>query len=351
MNSCAVAIGPSGAKRASESFRRIHLIIVFVSTMVLSSISSHLIHWVLEVPNDSSRSWSYGIKPESDTIAALGSSLLFSALSTKEISAKLSRPVRNCWVVSASPCELEPIAAGCSAASLFLIGISIYDQNEYILSDFRSELVPLRQSVADLWSSHCDWPLAKRIGGQYPLKYTRIIFPTAGRARSVMMAIKARLVSLAQSPRKDVSPSRFDARFEEPVEDCIKQWPKGKLIDRIAFLRNLCEGGRHAFNGPKSLALRRILNASPKNGKIIVVALPVSPEYRDSVSRMHATLDYDNWLAQLMISVPEVHWIRLDRLHALNTSGCFYDLVHMNAQGRRLATDFVTQSLEQINLQ
>ena len=50
-------------------------------------------------------------------------------------------------------------------------------------------------------------------------------------------------------------------------------------------------------------------------------------------------------MAEARGSVPEATWVRLDRLEGLTSSEYFFDLVHLNAYGQRIATPEFVKAL------
>ena len=106
-------------------------------------------------------------------------------LAWERISQELGVGIENWFVAGSSPSEWEALQPRARNASTTFIVVSAYDLNEEFLCDSRSEVVPLNQTVKDLWHSRADWHFAKRVLSQYPLKYVRILFPTLGRSDGV----------------------------------------------------------------------------------------------------------------------------------------------------------------------
>ena len=71
-----------------------------------------------------------------------------------------------------------------------IIGVSLYDLNEYRLTNVRANLVPLSQTVRDLRSSEVDWDLSRRVLSQYPQSYVRVLFPTVGESDAVLVGAR-----------------------------------------------------------------------------------------------------------------------------------------------------------------
>ena len=70
-----------------------------------------------------------------------------------------------------------------------------------------------------------------------------------------------------------------------------------------------------------------------------MVVLPVSPAYAKEFLVSEASQSFESALTEARQAVPQARWIRLDRLESLNSDGYFWDLVHMNSYGQRIATE------------
>jgi hypothetical protein len=51
------------------------------------------------------------------------------------------------------------------------------------------------------------------------------------------------------------------------------------------------------------------------------------------------TREFEEMLADIQHKVPQAHWIRLEQLDELNSNEYFWDLVHMNTYGQKIATE------------
>jgi hypothetical protein len=328
--------------------RRFQLFLLALAVVALTSAASHLTLWVLNIDVSGVRRWTVGEGSKRAPALVLGSSLTFFGVDPAEIAGRLNQPLANRWVASASACELEGLVGEVPDAKVTILGISIYDQNERILCDYRSEMVPLWLTAKDLWQSSSEWSFAKRLSAQYPLKYVRWLFPTAGRSLLVMIALKARLLWIVERIHGQAKPAvEADRFFTKPVLGSVEEWPRGQLLDRLTILRVLCQG-KHEFNGPKSLALQRLLVKASTRGKVVVVVFPVSPEYEREFVTEKTRLEFENALNEAKVLAPSTVWVRLDQVKELGSNACFYDLAHMNARGRSIATDLTLRHLEHL---
>jgi hypothetical protein len=275
---------------------------------------------------------------------AEGSSLMIDGLSWKRISEEFGQGIENWFVAGSSPSEWEPLQGRASDARLTFIVVSAYDLNEQFLCDFRAGVVPLNQSIKDLWQSGADWPFMKRVMSQYPMEYLRLLFPTLGRSDGVMVGLREKLGELLQPWIKidyEAGPtvgSGPDATNEEVKTGKITEWSKARMLRRLTLMRSACQG-KHTFDGPKKLALLRMLQRAHQQGRVVVAVLPVSPIYSGEFLTPEVSRQFEESLAELQRRVPEANWVHLEQLPALNSNQYFWDLVHMNADGQRIATE------------
>ena len=159
-----------------------------------------------------------------EPVLVLGSSLTEFGLSLLQIARQFDAPVTSLTVPNGSSSELETVAAA-ERPSATIIGISIFDQNENTLSDFRGNLVPLTTTLSDLRESASDLRLSKRILSVYPLTWLRLAFPTAGRSTAILVAAREGVQKLSsRSQQADSTPERLtlDSNRREPANraDC-----------------------------------------------------------------------------------------------------------------------------------
>jgi hypothetical protein len=273
-----------------------------------------------------------------------GSSLTGDGIAWDRVCTQLVQGMETWFVAGSSPYEWEPFQNRAPNAQVSFIGVSAYDLNEEYLCDFRSQIVPLRRAVSDLVKTRASWEFSKRVLSQYPLKYIRILFPTAGRSQGVMGGLKEEVGkhlrgwAPADSEMGPTAPT-FDNGVVDPrKKEKISAWQQGRLLQRLAKMKTACFG-RHSFEGPKKLALLRILNQAQQQGRVFVVVLPVSPAYQKEFLTRETARAFETSLASLQKAVPQVTWVRLDQVPELNSDDNFWDVVHMNVFGQQIATD------------
>jgi hypothetical protein len=228
--------------------------------------------------------------------------------------------------------------------NLTLIGVSVYDLNEYHVADGRARIVPILQTIQDLRDSNADWELSRRLLNQYPLAYVRLLFPTAGLTDKVHVGLRAKVrefvgLRAAAEDREDalILPSDPVLQFGDSSKK-VSDWDPARMLRRLALLR-LENGGDHVFNGPKQLAFKRMLLQAQTRGPIILVVLPVTDSYTDEFLTSEVTARFEAVLADAQRQATETTIIRLDQVRGLSSDEYFSDLVHLNAAGRRIATD------------
>jgi hypothetical protein len=274
------------------------------------------------------------------------------ALAWPRIGATAGRGVETWFVAGSSPWEWEASQHRAPQAQLTFLVVSAYDLNENFLCDFHPNVVSLSATVRDLLQSRPGWPLCKRVLSQYPLMYTRIAFPTASRSGGVMEGLRDKAAQLLTrghptEPRaRPTAPTGGTASvWSNDKAERISDWPKSRAQRRLAALRSAC-GGLHSFRGPKRQALLRMVRRGQQSGHVVVVVVPVSPLYQDEFMPPEVTALFNESLAEVQRSDPQVQWVRLDHLPALASNDYFWDLVHMNQQGQALATDAMLSGLK-----
>ena len=105
--------------------------------------------------------------------------------------------------------------------------------------------------------------------------------------------------------------------------------------------------GKHAFNGVKRLAFKRMLIRAGEQGRVIVVVLPISPAYAHEFMTPEVVRDFERALDEAQHIDPQAEFMRLDKLSALDSDDDFADLVHLNGPGKRIATDAFVNWLRQ----
>ena len=277
-----------------------------------------------------------------------GSSLTFFGVSWREISRRIQRPLITRSVGGASPCELETLALEVPQATRVIIGVSIFDLNENNLSDSRANLVPLSRTLGDIHHSIMDWPYKKRVIWSYPLPWVQRIFPVAGRSTEIMVGVREIGRTLlhrgAAPPAAEEGKLTFTTDEEAIRPEKVSDWDAGRVKRNLSQLRASGVASSR-FDGPKSLALERILAAPNRAETPVVLVFPVSPPYRETFADAAAVARFETALRQLHERIPGVLIVRLDRDPALQPAEIYWDLVHLNNDGRKIATQLVADSL------
>ena len=217
-----------------------------------------------------------------------------------------------------------------SNTNLMIIGVDVYDLNEYHLCEGRANVVPLAQTILDLWQSSTDWQFSKRLLSQYPLSYLQKLFPTAGRSEAVLVGLRRQLPERLRSSSAAEERANSLVLPSEPVMNFggtnakVSDWTPSRTLWRLAQMRSET-GGKHAFNGVKRLAFERMLLRAQKQGSVIVVVLPISPTYAHEFLTPEAVHDFESALDEAQHIDPRAQFVRLDKLSALNSDEYFGD--------------------------
>jgi hypothetical protein len=233
-----------------------------------------------------------------------------------------------------------------------IIGLSLYDLNEHRFCESSASIIPLSARLRDLREASLGWEFAKQSLSQYTLEFVRKVFPTAGNSASVLVGMRSKLPTRwrAESASEDLANTR--ARPQNPTllefpgsEERIDRWPRAKVLRRLSRMRNETKG-RHAFNGPKRLAVTRMLQRAQDRGRIVIAVLPVSPSYLGELTTPGVNEEFEAVLTDLHGAFPSAARVRLDQVEALRTDGVFADPVHLNATGQQIATDAFLEALK-----
>jgi hypothetical protein len=262
-----------------------------------------------------------------------------------EVSKALGTRVRGWAVPGGSVEEMEVLQRGTPPASYTLLGVSVNDLNENYVSEFHSDVVPFRESLASLRSSGAGWAHAKRVLSQYPLKYLRVPFPTAGRSTHVMVGIREALRLLRPRAAAEPSERAVIANESNTHKETIAAWPAARLQRQLGDAR-ASASSTFEFNGPKREALFRFLRRGAAQGKMIVVVLPESPAFRQELITADTRRRFEAVLAEARERTPEAVWLRLDTAPELQSNNNYWDLVHLNAPGQALATQILVAQLK-----
>ena len=336
---------------------RLQFVIIMCAVATITAIVSHsFVSW-LRIETRSGGYWSVGRETARQSAFLAGSSLAGDGLSWRKISDELNLRIEGWGVAGSSPCEWEQFQQLATQTKLTILVVSPYDLNEYFLSDFRADVVPLRQTINDLLDSRADWSFWKRVLSQYPRKYLRIVYPTAGRSVGVMAGVRDELTKAVQVVipiQSEAVPTLSfteNASTQDYHREKISNWSSGRMLRRLAEMRGASQG-KHAFNGPKKLAFFRMLRQAQQRGRTVVVVFPVSPIYAKEFLTSEVNREFEAALIEVQHSAPEASWIRLDQVKELNSNEYFWDFVHMNSYGQTIATEaFLPQFIESTGLQ
>jgi hypothetical protein len=342
---------PAGLRQTLPAMsNKARFIFIVCATILMASMASHLVARWIGVANSGAAYRRIGPETGPQVFCA-GSSLLQFGLLWPEISKTLGQGMENWGVGGSSPSEWEFSQTLATNSNLMIIGVSVYDLNEYHLANARANIVPVTQTIQDLWHSGMNRQFAKRLLSQYPLAYLRELFPTAGNADAVLTGLRRKLpaklrAAAAAEERANalVLPKEAVMEFGASTEK-LSDWPAAKRLRRLALMRSETLGA-HAFGGPKQLALRRMLQRAQANGRNIVVVLPVSPLYAHEFLTPEVTRQFEASLAEVQKNFPEAQIVRLDQLPALQSDELFSDPVHLNGAGRDIATEAFLKALE-----
>jgi hypothetical protein len=334
--------------------RRSQLLVIICTVIAIVAIISHSIIAYLKIETSFGGHWVAGPEGGRHSVFLAGSSLAGDGLFWGEIGNVLDLRIEGWGVAGSSTSEWERFQQRATHAKLTIIVVSPYDLNENFLCDFRAEVVPVGQTIEDLWQSKADWPFIKRLLSIYPLAYIRAIFPTAGRSGGVMVGVREKLYTMLGkniSTEAEAGPSltfNQTGSAQDGKKEKISNWSQDRLLRRLASMRNGVQG-KHVFKGPKQLALERMLHQAQEQGRVVVVVLPVSPAYSKEFLTPAVNREFEAALAEAKREVPQALWIRLDQLDKLNSNEFFWDLVHINSYGQKIATEAFMDQLKKID--
>ena len=338
---------PDSYNRETQRSDRWTLAMVLLLSLILASVADYALFFWLKVPRPPTRF--IGIYrragPENGPqVFCAGSSLTEAALYWSKVSAALGQGIETWGVGGSSPDIWEQWQKQRPQSNVTIIGVSVYDLNEMHLADARANVVPFSRTIDDLSSSHVDSALSHRILTQYPLKYVRLVLPTAGNADKVLVGLRSKLAGL--SGRQGGVAGREGVALQPPPPildagestSAVSEWSPAYLIRRLAVLRAEDRGHHEFLNGPKNRALHRMLSQARNQGRVILVVLPVSRPYLEELLDERANAAFEEAIRQAMAIVPEATVVRLDHVPNISDPAYFADLVHMNSLGRGLAT-------------
>jgi hypothetical protein len=339
----------------SQSRRQ--LVLVLIVAVMIAVIGSHLLASWLKIKTNASEPFTFG-KPNGNPPAFLsGSSLADYGISWEQISTQLDLEIKVWGVAGGSPYEFEQFQKEVPDARTTFIVVSAYDLDEAMVCDFRAAIVPLGQTIQTLRETHTDWTDSKRQLSQYPMTWLRTLFPTLGRSRGIMGKLRENVVNLikpsAASPGTEAGPT-LEFGKEKAVDPYklqkVSDWSESKILGKLVAMRMGFQGSE-GFNGPKNLALERMLQYAVQRGRTVVIVLPVSPAYSKEFMSPELVQKFEAALARAQHDAPAAEWLRLDQLPGLASNENFCDTVHMNIFGKQITTAAFQAWLKQAALQ
>ena len=320
------------------------------AVLAITSIGSHLVAWGLKIRTQATMPVHFGSTNMQATAIAAGSSLTFYGISWQEVSTNLGMRISGLTTPAASVHELETLQKDSRSAQYTFLGLSTFDLNENSVSDYRADVVPFRNEVAALWSAGWDWHYSKKVLAQYPLKYFRLLYPTAGRSIPVMVGIREQFRTWRRpSNQPDLSERAILSGNINTHLESISAWPRARLLRNFASIR-ANDGGKLEFEGFKRDSLFHFLLRGAQQGKMIVLVLPTSAAYKAEFVTEDVERRYEHLLMEAQSRVPEAIWIRLDRLPELQRDDHYWDLVHLNAPGQAIATKALLTQLAAVGI-
>lgn len=337
---------PDARQAGSSSGRRLAGI-AFLSLALCSLANYALAAWVglpITVP------WSQGagiyrrIGPEGGPqVFTAGSSLLISGLSWPKVSESFGEGIENWSVGGSSPEVWEVFQQPRSNSAMTIVGVSVYDLNEMRLTAERASYVPFAETISDLCASKPGPEVSRRILMQYAVKYLRLLFPATGQMDKVLVGLRSKASEAlgfqdALKEHEGVVVERDGVLDPGEFTMKVSTWSSGRILRRLAALREDNHGVHEFLHGPKRRAFERILLRARRNGPVIVVVLPVSRSYAQEFLDKSTLDEFERLLNQDLKIAPEAMLVRLDRIPGITDDSYFADLVHLNTYGRRLTT-------------
>jgi hypothetical protein len=323
----------------------LRLALVLVAAIVVATVGSHSLASWLKIKRKAGQPISIGNPNGKPPAFLAGSSLASYGIAWDQISTQTVTEIKTWGVAGGSPYEWEQFQYQVPDARATYIVVSFYDLNEAMICDFRADLVPLSQTIRNLRAFHADWRYSKRALGQYPITWLRALFPTLGRSRGTMGKLREKVVNLIKpSTARSWSEAGpiLDFGKATVVDDYklqrISDWPKSKVMGKLVAMRVDSQDSQ-TFNGPKSLAFRRMLQYANQLGRTIVIVLPVSVSYSREFISPEMLRKFEASMDDAQRHSPRTEWLRLDKLAGLASDQNFCDLVHMNIFGQRIATE------------
>ena len=81
-----------------------------------------------------------------------------------------------------------------------------------------------------------------------------------------------------------------------------------------------------------------MIHTALRAGNVIVVVMPMAPTYVNNLVTSSELEQFEFLIGELQANYPSVTFVRLDRWPALRVDDVFSDFVHLNGDGRDIAT-------------
>jgi hypothetical protein len=330
--------------RGSTVKRRRTFIVIVCAVVALCSMASHVAVGWLGIRASWGTLKHYG-RPTPGAMTLLHSSSPgYDAVDWDRVSDLLGEGIQSWATPGSSPAEWELMHFRSPQSNRVIVALSAYDLNEYFLCDFRANIVPLSRTVRDLAESNTEWPFSRRIVTQYAVTFVRRLFPTIGRSDGVMVGVRAKLQRIVGVNTDASEMPAFATTGKSVLTERLSEVPEARFQRRLLSLG--ASVGVPSFNGPKKLALHRLLERATAQGPVVILIIPNSPAYRAAFMPPPITQRFDDALAEVAGAFPHVPIVRLDRSPELESDEYFSDFVHMNMYGQEIATERVLQQLQ-----
>lgn len=334
-------------RRISQSLR-LTLLVVAAATIAISALANHLLAASLDIGIGATYR---RIGPISGPqVLCVGSSVLQTSLNWARVSELVGQGIEHTNVAGSTPEIWDVFQRQAANIDTTIVGISPYDLNDYHMSRAHGAFVPIDQTVRDLQESGATWELSRRVLSTYPMAYVRQLFPTAGDSDAVLVGVRRLARQALRLSTASEDAARVLAFPKEPLlafggdEAKMSDLTRDRVLRRLSLLRRENQG-MHAFKGPKEVVLRRILNRARHLGRVFLVVLPVSSDYRREFLPPNTVREFEQAVAVAQTQVPDAVVVRLDRVPQLMSDDYFTDFVHLNSAGRSIATEVFTESI------
>jgi hypothetical protein len=314
-------------------------IFVCVVALLITSVVSHAVVRWLGIKATGPIYLVFGSQVGKPAASIYGASPAFDGLDWNQVAQLLGGGIQTWATAGSSPSEWEMLQLRSPDVPRTFVCFTPFDLNDYFLCDFRAKIVPFGKTVRELREAGADWSFSKRMLSQYPLTFIRKLFPTAGRSNGVMVGIRRGLQKMiGRSKHADLDRvPQLGSTGPNMTQDRITDWDAGRLQRRVEMMRAGCQG-KQWFDGPKKQALLRMVRQAAAHGTVTIIVLPLSPTYQREFMTAKVTQDFERTLTDVQASCAASPMIRLDKLSVLHDDGLFWDLVHLNMYGQKIAT-------------